>query len=297
MTRPETASIAPRLQLLGAALLFSTGGAAIKASSLGAWQIASFRSGIAALALFLLLPAARRALGPKTLLVGVAYAATLVLFVLANRLATSASAIFLQATAPLYILLLGPLLLGERIRLGDGLLLAAVAAGLGLFFLGAEAPQATAPDPRLGKLLAAGSGVSWAFTVVGLRWLGRLHEGEPGRRDAAQGAVVAGNLLAFLGTLPLALPVSTWSAREVPLLGFLGVFQIALAYILVTRGLRGVTALEGSLLLLLEPALNPLWAWWVHAETPGGWALLGGGLILGSTAVRTLWAAAARGRL
>ena len=107
---------AARLKLVGAALLFSTGGAAIKATTLTGWQVASFRSGIAALAVLLLAPEARRGWSWRAVLVGVAYAATLVLFVTANKLTTSANTIFLQATAPLYMVVLSPWLLGERVR-------------------------------------------------------------------------------------------------------------------------------------------------------------------------------------
>ncbi|MGH7585251.1 MAG: DMT family transporter, partial [Gemmatimonadales bacterium] len=100
-----------RLELLGAAAIFSTGGAAIKATTLTSWQVASFRSGIAAIAVLALVAASRRGWSWRTLVVGTTYAVTLTLFVVANKLTTSANAIFLQATAPLYLLLLGPWLL------------------------------------------------------------------------------------------------------------------------------------------------------------------------------------------
>src|SRR5207245_2631869 len=140
-----------------AALLFSSGGAAIKASSFSSWQVAAFRSGVAALVLWLVLPAARKGWTWRTMFIGVAYAATLILFVLANRLTTAANAIFLQATAPIYVLLLGPWLLHERVRRSDILYIAAVALGLALFFAGSETAVASAPDPARGNLLALAS--------------------------------------------------------------------------------------------------------------------------------------------
>src|SRR4051812_19091539 len=143
---PMTSKSLARLQLAGAALLFSTGGAAIKAAGFTGWQIASFRSGVAALAIFLMTPAARRGWTARAVLVGVAYAACLTLFVLANRLTTSASAIFLQSTAPLYLLVLGPWLLAEPIRRQDLGFMLAVGLGLALFFIGVDAPAVTAPD-------------------------------------------------------------------------------------------------------------------------------------------------------
>ena len=162
-----------RLLLLATALLFSTGGVAIKACSLGSWQVAGFRSGVAALAVFALLPAARRGLSWRVLPVATAYASTLILFVTATKLTTAANAIFLQSTAPLYVLVLGLVLLHERVRRSDLAFGAAVATGLGLFFAARQGALATAPDPERGNLLALLSGVAWALTIVGLRWLGK----------------------------------------------------------------------------------------------------------------------------
>jgi drug/metabolite transporter (DMT)-like permease len=159
--------------------------------------------------------------------------------------------------------------------------------GLTLFFLGAEAPAVTAPNPGRGNLLAALSGVTWALTICGLRWLGA--HGGPETRDggAAHRAVVAGNALAFLACLPWILPLGAHRAADWTMILYLGVVQIGLAYVCMTGGLRHVPALEASVLLLVEPALNPLWAWLVHGEMPGPWALAGGALILGATLLKT----------
>ncbi len=272
-----------RLQLLGAALLFSTGGAAIKATTLTAWQVAGFRSAVAAVAIFLLVPAARRGWTWHVVPVGITYAATLTLFVTANKLTTSANAIFLQSTAPLYMLAFGPLLLKEPVRRRDIVFMAPVVLGLLLFFVGSEAPVHTAPNPALGNLLAVGSGATWALTLVGLRWLGNRAGGE----GSAIPTVVAGNLIAFLACLPMSLPVADAGTGDWVAVAYLGVFQIGAAYLLLTAGIRHVPALEASVLLLLEPALNPVWAWLVHGETPGPWSILGGVLILGATLART----------
>jgi drug/metabolite transporter, DME family len=71
-------------------------------------------------------------------------------------------------------------------------------------------------------------------------------------------------------------------------IGYLGVFQIGAAYLLLAYGIRHVPALEASVLLLLEPALNPVWAWLLHGEMPGLLAIAGGILILGATTLRTV---------
>ncbi len=95
-------------------------------------------------------------------------------------------------------------------------------------------------------------------------------------------------LIAFLACLPAALPVTAATGGDWLAVGYLGVFQIGAAYLLLTDGLRHVPALEASLLLLLEPALSPVWAWLSHGERPGVWPMVGGVLILGATLLRTL---------
>ena len=284
-------SNAARLQLVVAAALFSTGGAAIKAASLSGYQVAGFRSGIAALTLFILLAEARKGYSWRAALVGIAYAATLLLFVLANKLTTSANTIFLQSTAPLYILILAPLLLKESIRLKDVWFMVAIAAGLVLFFVTRQAPMATAPNPRVGNILAAISGLTYALTVMGLRWLAP----HPGR-GSPMAAMVVGNVLAFLLVLPLALPVHGASAVDWAVVIYLGVVQIGVAYMFLAKGIAGVPAFEASLLLLVEPALNPVWSWLVLGERPSAWAMVGAAVIFGATTLRT-WLEARNARL
>ena len=231
-----------------------------------------------------MLPAARRSMGRLSALVGVVYAATMILFVLANKLTTAASTIFLQATAPIYLVLLGPWLLKEPIRRREFVFMLALGVGLALFFVGHDAGSLTAPDPFKGNILAALSGLCWAFAVTGLRFMGK--QGGHGGGSAA--AVVLGNLFAFVLCLPFALPVTSVRPADVGIVAFLGVFQIGLAYVLLNYGLRHVDALEASLLLLAEPVLNPLWAWLAHGERPSAWAMAGGAVIVAATLAKTL---------
>lgn len=277
--------IAARLQVAAAAALFSTGGAVIKATTLTGWQVASFRSGTAVLAVLVLMPGARRRPSRASVLVGGCYAATLILFVLATKLTTAASAIFLQATAPIYVVLLGPWLLREPVRRRDLGFLAVLGLGLVLFLVGGEPPQATAPSPAAGNLLAAASGLTYALTICGLRSLAR-REGQDGAGGAS--AIVVGNLIACLIALPPALPVESGSARDALAIAYLGVVQIGVAYACLTAALRQVTALAAALLLFLEPLLNPLWVFLIHGERVGSRALLGGALILGAAIAKNV---------
>ena len=278
--------------MIGAAVLFSTGGAAIKGTSFtgvrGGLEVAAWRSGIAALVVSLLMPASRRGWTRRTWAVGAAYAATVVLFVLANKQTTSADTIFLQSGAPLYVLLAGIVLLHERVRLADVGVMVLLLAGLALCVTGTGGAVETAPNPALGNAFAIASGVTWAATLLGLRWLAR-----DGESSHAGAAVIAGNLLAFAGCVPFALPPSG-DGQDWLLLIYLGVAQIGIAYLLLTAAVRSVSAFEVSLLLIVEPALNPVWTWLTLGEEPSAGTIAGGVLILGATAFK-VWTDARRG--
>ena len=262
-----------RLLLLAAALLWSTAGAVIKLSSLDAWQLAGGRALVAALFLAALVPSARRRPSWRLLLVGLAYAVTTVLFVIANKLTTAANAIFLQDTAPLWVLLLSPWALGERPSRGELLSVPVFGLGLGLFFL-----DQLAPGQLAGNLVALAAGVAFAASILGLRRLG----------PEGPAALVWGNLLAAAVTLPLWPLGPAAGVADLVAIAYLGVFQLGLAYLCFSLGLRGTPAVEASLLVLLEPVLNPVWTFLFAGERPGPWALAGGAVILAATAWRTL---------
>jgi drug/metabolite transporter (DMT)-like permease len=270
------------LLLVTAALLFSTGGAAIKAAHLAAWQIASFRSGIAAFVLLAVLPGARRGWNLRTLPVAAAYAATLLLFVLANKLTTSANAIFLQATAPLWVALLSPFLLHERIRRSDLVCIVAVGFGMSLLFTGNETAVGTAPDPMRGNILALASGITYALMLTGLRWLGRH-----GSHDAGLATVAAGNVLAFAIGFAPALPLPGFDAANAAVILYLGIAQVGIAYWCLTRGISHVPAFEAATTLQLEVAANPVWTWLIHGERPGARSITGGAIIVCATLLNT----------
>jgi drug/metabolite transporter (DMT)-like permease len=278
----RSAALRARLLIVSAAALFSTGGAAIKAADLSAWQVAAFRSAVASLALVLLLPEARRKWSMRAIPVAVVHALTMLLFVQANKLTTAANAIFLQDTAPLFVLLIAPLLLKEPVRRSDVLFIAATGFGMALFFLAAEPTRVTAPDPFMGNVLAAMSAVTWASTITGLRWLGR--GGSP-----SLPTVVLGNILTAAIALNFAFPLAAWTLRDATVILWLGIFQVGLAYTLFTRAIPHVPAVEATTILLLEPALSPLWAWMAHGEKPSAQALAGGTVIIAATAVKTWW--------
>ncbi len=262
-----------RLLILAAAVLWSTAGAAIKTSGLDGWQLSGGRSLVAGLFLLAAVREARRRPTLRVLLVSVAYAFTVVLFVVATKLTTAANAIFIQDAAPLFVLFLSPLLLRELPTRGELLAVPIYALGLGMFFL-----DELSGGQLAGNLIAVGSGIAFAFSIVGLRLL----------RDEGPAALVYGNFLAALVALPVGLGGPAPTPLDLGLVLYLGIFQLGLAYLCFSRGLLHTPAVEASLLMLLEPVLNPIWTFLAAGERPGPWAIAGGAVVLAATAWRTV---------
>ena len=231
------------------------------------------------------MPATRVKWTRQTWLAGFAYCGALLFFVLATKLTSAANAIFLQAAAPLYVLLLSPWLLKERLQKSDFVLMASLATGLICAFMGQPAQSVTAPNPALGNIFGSLSGVSWGLTLIALRSLSRGGDAASGIRTAA-----VGNLITFAVCLPVALtfPLNPgWP--DMLSIGYLGIFQVALAYIILIRGISHVPAVESSALLLAEAALNPVWAWIFAGEAQPLLALTGGAIILSAMLVNLWW--------
>lgn len=272
------APMPPHVRLLLAGSLFATGGALIKLCGFPSLERAGVRAIFAALTLFVLLPPARRWPSWRVWPLLLPYFGATVLFVVANTLTTAANAIFLQATAPLWVTLAGLVLLGERPSRIDLLVLVCIAAGMTLFFLAPVEASATAPDPRLGDWIAIASGVSFGLLLVGFRWLGRQGQ------DEQCAAVAWGNLL----TAPIAIGLAPMLGQELvvgtvqdwTVIVVMGVFQVGLAYSLLVKAMPHLPAVQASLLLMIEPALNPLIAFLVHGERPHALAIAGGGVII-----------------
>ncbi|HLL75590.1 MAG TPA: EamA family transporter [Pyrinomonadaceae bacterium] len=289
-TPERPASATPYLMVLGAALLWSTGGLFIKWNDLSAFELSCGRSLFAAATVMLLTRREGFGINLVTGVAAVLYAVLLLLFVVATKLTTAANAIFLQYTAPVYILLLEPVLFKEKYRAQDFVTVAVCLGGMSLFFVGQ-----LRPDDVKGNLAALGSGLCFAFFFLLLRH-------RRAREVNRASAVIYGSwLLALVTAVALfALPEQTrggaeLTARNFVVMAYLGVFQIGLAYTLLTAGVaRGVKSLDAGIIGYVEPVLNPVWVFLVLSERPSQYALLGGGIIIAAVAAHTLWEARRR---
>lgn len=258
--------------LLMVAALWSLGGVLIKSVDWNPVAIAATRSAIAIPIVLLFAGLPRRRFSALQWGGAVAYAATVLLFVAATRMTTAANAIFLQYTAPIYVALLAPWLLGERSRRSDWAVIAVALAGIGLFFVDQLSTRGL-----WGNILALASGVAFGCMVLLLR---KERDGQPMQ------VVLLGNVLTALIGIPVIARVgwpepSAWG----PLL-LLGVVQLGLAYILYSIAIRRVSALGATLITMIEPVLNPLWVMLAMGELPGPWSMAGAALVLGAVLIR-----------
>lgn len=272
MTKPSQRTTGILL-LIAAALCWSLGGVLIKWVQWNPMAIAGVRSFIAAIVVFAAFPRMRMTITTTTLWGAVAYAGTMITFVAATKLTTAANAILLQYTAPAWVALFGTWFLKERTKRSDWLVLALVMAGMVLFFL----DELTLMS-RWGNIIAITSGFCFAWVILITR---KQRDGSPVL------SVVLGNILAGLIGLPFMFGTAPDAKGWVGLF-LLGVIQMGLAYVFLVKGLRYVPALEASLILLIEPVLNPVWVLLTLGERPGLLAMVGGFIILGSVTIRAV---------
>jgi|RhiMetdeSRZDD1v2_1073273.scaffolds.fasta_scaffold67961_4 drug/metabolite transporter, DME family len=283
----------PILAMAAAAILWSTGGLLIKVISLDAVSLAAWRSAIATVTLFVLARFRGHRLGVQSRasswVAAIAYANVLLFFVWATKLTTAANAIFLQYTAPLYLLLLEPALLKTRLQARDFGYVCVALAGLFLFFTG----RMDTGD-RIGNLVALASGVFFAVFALAIRV----------RHDDAEArwnAVAYGNAVLCIGIAAFEIATRAtiaWPTKvsEVAGIVYLGVVQIGFAYALFAYAISKLSALESTLVGMIEPILNPLWVFLGTGERPTPWAILGATFIVGSIVTRTAMARRGSGR-
>jgi drug/metabolite transporter, DME family len=264
------AQVSPILFVLAAALLWSTGGLFIKWTKLSGLELSCYRSFFAMFTVAFFTRREGFGLNPLTAVASVLYAVLLILFVLATKETTAANAIFLQYTAPVYLLILEPLVYKEKFRSRDLLTVIICLGGMALFFVGQLRPQDVT-----GNVLALASGFCFALYFLLLRH-------RKAREVNRASSVIYGNLLAVIITAP-------WGVRALGSIEpgdalsviYLGVVQLGVAYTLFTLAMaRGVRSLDAGIMAYIEPVLNPIWVFLVIGERPSRWALLGGTIII-----------------
>ena len=270
MLRVTSPTIA-RLYVLAGAVLWSTGGVFIKEIDAGALSITFFRCLFSALwvAPFIW---GRRFPRPFDAAISILlFTGLLGLYVGATKETTAANAIFLQYTAPIYVIILAPILLHEHLRRSDLIALTVCLAGIAVLFFGNQGDT-----DSTGLWMGIGSGMFYGLFLL---WLRRLRYADP----------IAVTFVNCLGVAVLLAPFpGVWDvdAQDVGQLAFMGLVQFAVPYVLFTAGLRLISGAEASLIALAEPVLNPVWVAIFVGEEPTTATIIGGAIILAGLALR-----------
>src|SRR5688572_11701959 len=276
---PRASSLSsPLLFVLAAAFLWSTGGLFIKWTSLSGLELSSYRSLFALITVAFVTRREGFGLNSLTAAAAILYAALVILFVMATKQTTAANAIFLQYSAPVYLLILEPLVYKEKFRSRDLITVLVCIGGMALFFVGQLRPQDVS-----GNVMALTSGFFFALYFLLLRH-------PQARLVNRASSVIYGNLLVVLMCAPWGLAgFSQLDRLSLLSVMYLGVIQLGLSYVLFTEGMtRGVRSLDAGIICYIEPVLNPVWVFLVIGEQPSRWALLGGAIIVTAVIVHML---------
>jgi len=262
------------LFLIGAASLWSIGGLLIKFVSWHPFAIAGMRSLIAAVIMFIYHRKFDFNWSPVQVGGAIAYAAMALSFVSANKLTTSANAILIQYSAPIFVALFAYWFLGEKVGKFDWFTIGVTLGAMALFFV-----DDLSAGNFWGNMVALFSGISFAAMTLLSR---KQKDGSPLE------SLFLGNILTGLIGLPFMLQSAPNASGWIGLI-LLGVFQLGISYILYAEAIKHVTALEGVLIPVIEPILNPVWVFLFLHEIPGKWALVGGVIVLLSVTLRCVF--------
>jgi DME family drug/metabolite transporter len=257
-----------------AALLWSTGGLFIKLISLDAYQLSFYRSIFSALTFVILFRRKVFVFNTAVLLNGLFYAGILILFVVATKLTTAANAIFLQYTAPIYVLIFEPLILKTKLKAINVISVIISFIGMTLFFVGE-----ISPSHLEGNLVALLSGICFAAFLIGIR---------KSSEEFRVPSIFWGNIFIPLICFNSVFPEFNIDMTNFLMVAYLGIFQIGLAYAIFTYSIKRIEGIEAALIAMIEPVMNPIWVYLGYGEKPSPFAILGGLIILSTITIRTI---------
>jgi drug/metabolite transporter (DMT)-like permease len=258
------------------AFLWSTSGFFIKYLTINAFQISFFRSLIAALTVFFITVARKQKLkfefDKVSNFAAIFYAGILILFVLATKMTSAANAIFLQFTAPMYLVVLEPLLLKTKFESKNVITIFICIAGMILFFFGK-----LELGNIYGNLLAIASGMCFAMFSLLLKYKKVKH-----KNDNTLNNVIMGNVLVAVIAFFVVFPDFTLDLTQSLILLYMGAIQIGVSYIIFNEGIKYVSATESMIIATLEAIFNPIWVFIGIGEAPSVYSILGGLIIFGA---------------
>jgi DME family drug/metabolite transporter len=193
---------------------------------------------------------------------------------IATKTTTAVNAIFLQSTAPIYVLIFEPLLTKTKWERINIITIAVCFLGMILFFMGA-----LTPGDIKGNIATLLAGIAFATFLLGMK------KNDP---QYGESSIFYGNVIVALFCIPFITDLTAISLQDFAMVSFLGVFKIAFAYALFSYGLKRIIAVEASIISMFEPVLNPIWVFIGYGEVPTFYAIIGGIIIITAISSRTI---------
>ncbi|UCH66044.1 MAG: EamA family transporter [Ignavibacterium sp.] len=262
------------IAVVTSAVLWSSGGLFVKLLTLTPMQISFFRCAIAALTFAVIFRKQIFQYNFLTFVNSFFYAGVLICYVIAMKTTTAANAIFLQSTAPIYVLIFEPVLNKTKYDKSNIITIIVCFFGMILFFLGD-----LTPGQLEGNFFGLLSGIFFAAFFLGMKRNDKKYQ---------QSSIFWGNILVAIICLPFIFSIEQLTFSQLWMVSFLGVFQIAIAYAFFSYGLKSVFAVEASIISMIEPVLTPVWVFIGHGEVPTTTAIIGGIIILSAISIRTV---------
>lgn len=203
----------------------------------------------------------------------ICYAAFNYCFITSTTLTSSAIAIMMQYTAPIYVALLSWLFLRERVGWADIISVGFVFLGMIFFFL-----DSNSGGSLKGNIVSIFNGITFAGISIFLRL---QKDGNPAL------SMYLGNVISAVAGLPI-----MWNAGMPDTISLLFLLlaglSVAVSYTLYAKASTGLSALETVLIPIIDPVMNPVWVFLFLDERPGALTIVGAAVILVSVTIRVV---------
>jgi drug/metabolite transporter (DMT)-like permease len=265
------------LAMVATAVCWSLSGLLIKLIDWNPFTIAGARSLIAVLFILAVKHKLKLKFNRDQVIAAVAYTCTMLLFVYANKHTTSANAILLQSGAPIYVMLLSGIMLKEKPLPEQIGALIAIVIGMALFFA-----DSVGLGHLNGDIAAVLAGLTLAIHILFMR---KQKEGSP-----LESLLIGHGLTALIAlSISLFLPPPVMDKQSIAAILALGIVQIGFAAFLFSYAIKRISAIQSSLISIVEPALNPLWVYLAIGEKPTKLTIIGGIIILAAVVVSSIY--------
>jgi len=256
-----------RLLVMGTAMLWGLSGVCTKSIAWGSLSIVCISSIISFFMMAISKKSIRLHVTKENLIGGLMLGLTNILAISAIKLTTAGTAIVLQYVSPILVFLYEIIFHHKKPKMWEVIL-------TGLAFSGIVMSFADSMDMTrlLGNIIALGSGFTVSAYVIIMN----------GNNSDSADCTALGNLQAFIITLGFMLTDSklTFDRTNIIWVLIFSVVQCGLANILFAKGCKLVSSIECSLLLTLEPILNPIYVFFVTGERMGKLAIVGAVVVI-----------------